>query len=277
MTKQALAAQQTTMLRAIAEPDLNNATNLIAVCAYTTLASGVFSTQFMQKRGLQAYRANAHALAARALQAPYPVIEQMLGSEVFAMLARDLWHDHPPRLGDLAQWGGVLAAWMQQAPALAELITEHPYLYDVACTEWALHQCATAPDTSLDAASFALLTSHEAWQVHLRMAPGAQVVPSAYPVASIVLAHSAGEASVANALHHLSQQNAAETALVWRQGYVPQVRALANTEVAFVSAAVTGLSLQAALDAAHADFDFSAWLSIHVHSGLVVGAQVHAD
>ncbi len=276
MTKQALAAQQTTLLRAIAESDLNSATNLIAVYAYSTLVSGIFDTQSMQKRGLQAYRANAHALAARALQAPYPVIKQMLGSEVFATLARDLWHDHPPLLGDLAQWGGALAAWMQQAPALTKLITEHPYLCDVACTEWALHQCATAPDASLDAASFALLTNHEAVQVHLRMAPGAQVVPSAYPAASIVLAHSAGEASVADALRRLMQQSSAETALVWRQGYVPRVRALANAEVAFASAAVTGLPLQAALDAAHADFDFSDWLSINVHSGLVIGAQVHA-
>ena len=274
-----LATQQTILLRAIAAPSFTNAIDLIAGCAHSNWAAGIFNTHLLAKRGLQAYRANAHALAARALQTTYPVMEQMLGSETFAMLARDLWHDHPPQRGDLAQWADALAAWLSLAPALSDLVAEHPYLCDVARAEWALHRCATASDASLDAASFTLLTTHEPAHVRLRLAHGAQVQYSAYPVASMLLAHGSGGADASTTAQHmhslsaLLQQGCAETALVWRQAYAPKVRALATQEEAFVAAVVSGAHLLAAMDAAHPDFDFSTWLPSQVQNGLVVGAD----
>ena len=286
MTTPDLLQQQANLLYAIAAPSSNIAINSIAACAHSTDVSGIFTNEILQKRGLQAYRANAHALATRALQTLYPVIEQLLGFEAFDMLARDLWRAHPPVSGDLAQWGGDLADWMGQESAVAALLCEYPYLGDVARTEWALHQCATAADGALDAASFALLTTHEPSEVCLRLAPGCQVVHSAWPAASIVRVHGADSTESTNdhnphtineRLSALLQQNRPESALVWRQAYAPRLRVLAGDEIDFVNAVLAGKSLQAALDAvsavpAGAEFDFSAWLTANVHHGLVLGA-----
>ena len=281
MTTQHLLHQQATLLSAIATPRISDATDLIAACAYFTLPTGIFTTQSMQQRGLQAYRANVHALAARALQTPYPVTQQLLGVEAFAMLARDLWQAHPPVRGDLAQWGGALANWMGQAGDLTAILSDYPYLCDVARIEWALHQCSATADAMLDAASFVLLTSQEPFQVQLLVAPGSRALHSAWPAASIVLAHGAGstEPPSAHSLQHISNQlrtlmlqNRPESALVWRPSYAPHVRVLADDEVGFVAAVLAGQNLQAALGAADAGFDFSAWLTDNVQNGLVIGA-----
>ena len=100
MTTPDLLLQQANLLHAIAVPSSSIAINSIAACAHSAGVSGIFTNEILQKRGLQAYRANAHALATRALQTPYPVIEQLLGFEAFDMLARDLWQAHPPVSGD---------------------------------------------------------------------------------------------------------------------------------------------------------------------------------
>ena len=117
------------------------------------LLAAIFTAQAdPPSRGLAAYRTNAHANAQRALQAAYPVTEQLVSPENFAPLAHDFWHQHPPQRGDLAHWGHQLAAFLAASPQLADT----PYLADVAQIEWALHTCAGAADCSQDTASFAV-------------------------------------------------------------------------------------------------------------------------
>jgi Putative DNA-binding domain len=220
-------------------------------------------------RGLAAYRANAHASAQRALQAAYPVTAQLMGEDSFPYLARDFWHQHPPQRGDLAQWGGDLPAFL----AASEQLADTPYLADVARIEWALHCCASAPDRAQDAASFAALAEHAPEALSFLIAPGAVVLPSAYPAAAVVLAHQGqGSMEHAAALWHAG---VAQTALVWRQGFVPRLRALQDTDIAFTSAVCAGQNLAKALDLAHPDFDFSAWLTAQVQSGVVLGVMRH--
>ena len=121
-----LALQQQALLHALAAPSIQHATDLIAAYALSTRTMGINHSQNTVQRGLQAYRANASALAQRALLFAYPVLQQLIGDEAFAMLARDLWAAHPPERGDLAQWGAALARYLTNAPALAELVTDHP-------------------------------------------------------------------------------------------------------------------------------------------------------
>jgi hypothetical protein len=219
-------------------------------------------------RGLAAYRANAHATAQRALQAVYPVLEQLIGADNFAYLARDFWCQCPPQRGDLAQWGEGLAAFVAASAQLADT----PYLADVARIEWALHTCALAEDRSQDLASFVLLTQHEPQTLVLRVAPGACVLHSAYPAAAITLAHQ-DLGSLDNAAS-LLRAGTAQSALVWRQGFAPRLRALQDTELAFTAAVCEGQALSTALDAAHSDFDFSAWLAAQVRDGLLLGVDI---
>ena len=215
--------------------------------------------------GLAVYRANAQASARRALEAAYPVISQLIGEENFAYLARDFWQAHPPICGDLAQWGEPLAAFAAQAPQLADL----PFLPDVAHIEWALHVCAGAPDGIQDAASFGTLAERDPGSVWFSLAPGACALASTYAAAAITLAHK-GQGSL-DAAFDLVRQGVAQTALVWRQGFVPRLRTLHEHDLAFTQALLAGQALANALGAAHTRFDFSGWLVANVQNGLVLG------
>ena len=236
--------------------------------------SGASNTLF-NPRGLRVYQANRAVLAERALSSTYPVVAQLIGSESFEALARHYWQQHPPLRGDMGQWGSQLPAYLEAALQLAS----EPFLGDVARIEWAMHQAASAPDAVLDTASFALLAEQADKPVTLTLSPGAWVLASAFPVASLVNAHlypnQDGQPSLAEAAAMLAQA-CGEYALVWRQGFKPRVRSASAPEHHLVCALQAGSTLQAALDAALAvepAFDFSAWLGCAVQMGLITGAR----
>lgn len=229
-------------------------------------------------RGLAAYRSNGHAMAERALRAAYPVIAAMFGEQNFDLLARDLWHTHPPRGGDLAQWGAALSGFLQASDALSDA----PYLGDVARAEWALHRAASAADAEPDLPSFARLASENPQGLTLSLSPGTTVIGSRFPVASLVTAHLFGDPSLAEAAQRL-RDGIGELALVWRQGLRPRIAAIDPSAAALVQALQAGADLPGALDAACAadteppSFDFSAWLTAAVTDGLVIGVQRLTD
>jgi hypothetical protein len=217
-------------------------------------------------RGLMAYQANGHALAERCLLAAYPVIAQLIGSENFNALARDLWHSEPPRHGDLAQWGDALPAFL----AVNEQLADVPYLADVAQVEWALHRAAGAPDAEPDLPSFARLSSEDPETLTLLLAPGTVLITSAWPVVSLVTAHTTGEPSLAEVGQRV-RDRVGETAVVWRQGWRPCVAVCPANALGLLRALQRGAALTEALGQAADGFDFSDWLTQAVHSGLVLG------
>jgi len=225
-------------------------------------------------RGLAAYQANGHALAERSLLAVYPVIAALIGGDNFALLARDLWHRHPPRYGDLAQWGDALPDFVRSNAQLDDA----PYLSDVARAEWALHRAAGASDAEPDLPSFARLGQEDPQGLALTLAPGTAVIASPYPVASLVTAHLHGTPSLADAAQRL-RDGQGEHALVWRQGLRPRIAPLETAAAQLVQALLAGADLPQALDAACADadpeagFDFSTWLTAAVTDGLVIGVH----
>lgn len=264
MASEHLAAQQQALLQALfGQPD-------------ETLVQGFWhSDQPQTQRGLQAYRANGHALAERSLHAAYPVIEQMLGRDNFAALSRDFWHRHPPTRGDLAHWGDALPAFL----ASRETLADTPYLADVARVEWALHQAASAADAVVDPSSFARLSEQDATGLALTLSPGTALVSSRYPVASLVLSHRHAQPSLKQAAERL-RNAVAETVLVWRQGLRPRMAQVTSVEAALLRALLQGQDLPTALDAGLAAeteetqvFDFSLWLTSAVSAGLVTGVH----
>lgn len=254
-----LAEQQAALLAALFDWPAQDAAARLGA-----LARGVGSRP---GRGLKVYQANGHFLAERALGAAYPVLVQLLGSDSFADLARALWHAQPPQSGDVAQWGAGLADFVQ---ASAQLQSE-PYLADVARAEWALHRASTAADGQADVATLALLTTEDAAQLVLRLAPGWAALPSRYPLASLLLAHREGSPSL-EAVGQALQQGVAEDVLVWRAGLQPRLRQALPGECALLHGLQAGLALQPALDAAPA-LDFSRWLPLAVHSGLLLAVS----
>lgn len=267
---QALAQQQNALLQALfVRPG--------SVAAQTAIVElhGLLQAHDPQTaRGLAAYQANGHALAERALRSVYPVIADLIGHDNFAWLARDLWHEHPPQQGDLAQWGDALPTFLDGNPQLADT----PYLGDVARAEWALHRAASAPDAAPDLPSFARLAQEDPQGLALTLAPGTAVIDSRYPVASLVKAHLYGTPSLAEAGQRL-REGRVEHALIWRQGWRPCISGIDAPTAALLTALLQGADLPQALDAttqttgAHTAFDFSAWLTAAVTDGLALGVH----
>jgi hypothetical protein len=224
-------------------------------------------------RGLAAYRANGHALAERSLQAAYPVVAALIGGDNFSLLARDLWHRHPPRSGDLAQWGDTLPDFLHTNEQLADT----PYLSDVARGEWALHCAAGAADATPDLPSFARLGQEDPQGLALTLAPGTAVISSPYPIASLITAHLL-DTPLEQAAQRLCE-GWGEHLLVWRQGLRPRIAEVSAPAASLLHALLAGADLPQALDAAvavpdpQALFDFSAWLPGAVTDGQVIGVH----
>lgn len=265
-----LAAQQQALLHALfARPGRPE-----AGAAEAALSAWLDPGSPQTQRGLQAYQANGHALAERALGAAYPVITALLGTDNFALLARDVWHRHPPERGDMAWWGDALPAFLQRSEQLADV----PYLADVARVEWALHRAASAADATPDPASFARLGTEAPEGLALTLSPGTALIHSPFPVASLVTSHLHGTPSLSEAARRL-REGLGEHALVWRQGLRPRIAAIHPAAAALVQRLLEGGDLPQALDAACAceatgeAFDFTAWLTAAVTDGLVTGVH----
>lgn len=254
-----LLEQQLALLQALWRPRHEEAVDV--------MASHIRPAGQQWLRGLKAYRSNGHALAQRALAGAYPVVLQLLGEENFLALALELWQRHPPRRGDMAQWGEALAGHIE---SLAELNEQEPYLADVARVEWLLHCAATAADALPELSSFQLLAEQDPADLTLVLSPGAACLASRHPVVSIVDAHLENEPALEEAGKRL-RARIEETALVWRQGFKPRLRQAAPGEQAFVAALQEKHSLADSLQAAP-ELAFNDWLAPAVQSGLLVAA-----
>jgi hypothetical protein len=273
-----LAAQQTALLDVLHL----NTIDSIALRAYSMPAIGLFLSKSPAStlRGLRAYRANAQALAESALLAAYPVIRQLIGNDNFRHIAEDFWQAMPPERGDLAQWGRKLPEYLPQVPQLQALLQDHPYVFDVARAEWALHEAGTASDALLDAASFQLLATHDPAQLRLMLSPGCAVICSAYPIVALIQLHDLRVSDAHEAARKQIASGEPQTALIWRQGLRPVIDAAQPASAALIEATLQGHPLSVALDSAFeqtTDFDFSAWLAAQVPAGLLLGAALIAD
>lgn len=269
----ALEKNQQTLLTALfAHPGEGSAEASLATLSFT------LDTESPQAhRGWMAYCANGHALAERTLNSAYPVVAALLGADNFNLLARDLWHRHPPAQGDLARWGSELALWLTGRESLADV----PYLADVARVEWALHCAATWPDATIDTASFARLSTEDPAGLSLELAPDTTLIDSDFPVVALITAHKNG-VPVLSDVGAMLRAGVKQTALIWRQGLRPCVAACSPAAKALLQALRAGTQLVAALeqagtvdtvDGCGAGFDFSAWLTGAVTDGLVIGVR----
>lgn len=230
-------------------------------------------------RGLQAYRGNAVANAARALSAAYPTVCALIGIDDFQQLARELWLEQPPLQGDLAQWGEPLAAWLQVHPALGEW----PYLGDCARLDWAKHCCERAADAELDAPSIARLGDTDPARLRIELRPGLAVVASPWPIVTVHEAHreGAGTEALLGARAAL-RAGVAESALVSRSGWRAHVHRIDCATVAWTQRLLAGDSLATAIDAVSEDvaagrFDLAAWLGAALASGWLKGIKITDD
>lgn len=224
--------------------------------------------------GLQAYRANAQAIAERALSAAYPVLARLVGEETMAALARDLWRDHPPTRGDLAWFGAELADQLLAIPELADV----PYLADVARLEWAVHRAHTAADPQDGAPDLRALASEDPDALQVRFVDGSACAASTWPVLTVWRVHQVpadAEPDLGAAREALAAGQG-EAAWVWRRGHRVDVAELTPAECDFNQDLLAGHALGAALasvSARHPDFSFEHWLLRSLREGWLAGLQ----
>jgi len=254
------AARQQAMLAAIGARDAD-----CGVAGFSGPAERAVS-------GLAIYRANAAALAERALGVGFPTLQRLLGADDFKHMAREFWRDDPPRKGDIGLWGEALPDWLRAHPGLAPW----PYLGDCAELDWLLHCNERAADSTFDAASMSLLEAHDPERLRLLLMPGTAVFASRWPVASLHAAHEAG-ANGFDAVREALAAQRAEAVLVARRGWRGVVHSIDASTCAWSRDLLDGASLGAALARAASGFDFTAWLSLALTEGWLQGVVLEPE
>lgn len=213
-----------------------------------------------------AWRMNAF----RALSITYPTVLSLLGDDTFHVLIAMYVKQHPVDQSDWGRWGRSLPAWLAQQ---AEL-DAYPYLPDVAKLDWLCHTNERASDGQLDMASLMSLGTQPLHQVFLRLAGGVQVMSSVYPIFEIWMGHHAAKherADWMNQAHRALAKDLPQFVLVHRQPWRAMPSLITRSEHVFLSAVMSGLTLEHALDLASPfAFDFVPWLSHAVQRGVVL-------
>ncbi len=233
---------------------------LAALAAGASSVSGLRESGRRAVRGLEAYRANAEASAERALASTFATVRAMVGDEGFRHLAREFWLAHPPERGDLGEWGDAFPAWLATHAGLGAW----PWLADSARLDRALHRNERAEDATLDADSLGLLESTEPSALRLLLMPGAAVLHSTWPIATVHRAHRLEGDAAERAFAEVREAIAArrgEPVLVARKGWRGVVHVLDPITAAWMQDLLDGADLDTALTRAGEGFDFSAWLA----------------
>lgn len=224
-------------------------------------------------RGLEAYRANAESIAARALALTFATVQAMLGDDDFRHAAREFWRAHPPERGDLGEWGDTFPAWLAAQAGL----TAWPWLADGARLDLALHRNERAEDAVFDAASLTRLESTDPSRLRLLLMPGTALLRSPWPIATIHRAHrldgAAAELAFAEVREAIAAQRG-EQVLVVRRGWRAAVHPLDAITAYWLQDLLDGVDLATALTRAGTGFDFAAWLGTAVRESWLEGVVV---
>jgi uncharacterized protein (UPF0276 family) len=188
------------------------------------------------------YRGNMAAIQEKTLAAAFPVLEQLVGEEFFAALARAFGHACPSESGNLNLFGAHFSRFLAQFPHVAD----YPYFPDVARLEWAVQGAYYADDgLKLLPSSLLGLAPEVLDQSCFRLQPACTLMASEWAIAELWHAHQPG-----SELAFPPQLATPSCVLVCRPAWKPQVVALSAARHAMLAALADGQTFGAALDAA---------------------------
>lgn len=207
---------------------------------------------------LRIYRNNARENFLATLQAAYPVLERLVGTEYFRQMGLQYMQRHPSPSGNLHHVGARLAGFL----ALRFEGTEYAYLAEVARLEWACQEVLVAADHEpLDLARLGAVPSESYARLVFRLHPAVRLVASRFPVMRIWSANQPGS----DASERIDLASGGERTLVRRGSETVELRQLEAAEFAFLEGIARGEPLGAIADnAALAGFDLGAALRRYV-------------
>ena len=205
-----------------------------------------------------------------ALSDVYPVVKRLVGDDFFRFAAERYIPRHPSRHGNLHDFGGEFAAYLEHFPPAAGL----PYLGDVERLEWCWHESFHAADRcplALDG----LRTVAEASLPSLRfeLHPSCRLLASPFPIDRIWQANQPAGGEIAT----VDLAAGAVRLLIRRRGDAVEIESVGTAEFALLAAFARGVPLQDALMpayAADARFDFEAFLIKRASDATLVGFVV---
>lgn len=213
--------------------------------------------------GIAAYRGNGLAHATAALRIQFPAVLAMLGDTAFDAVCARHWRNRPPRQADLAKTGTEFAETITGQSELAPW----PWLADSARLDWALWQVLSDSPPHLTEADLQRLVNDEPAQLRIHLAAGTRLIQSPWPLVTLRQLHLLPESDTQTLQKAL--QLPGESAWVWREGFEAQCQTIPACEVLWIHALQSCSSLDAALDVAPNDVDFSAWLNQAVRHGWI--------
>lgn len=218
-------------------------------------------------RRLQIYRNNTLLNLTASLRATYPVIRRLVGDGFFDYAAAQYLAAYPSRSGDLEEFGGNFARFLETFAPAAELI----YLPDVARLEWAYHQIFyAAAHPPLDLPALAKVPVEQQDKLRFQLHPAAQLLQSPFPILRIWQVNQedyAGDAAV--------DLTAGGTQLLAlrRDNFQIEFQPLTAGEFSLLSALNEGCAFAVACEralTAQSDVDLSACFSRYVLQGVLV-------
>jgi hypothetical protein len=199
------------------------------------------------------YRNNVMVSLIDALADTFPVVQTLVGETFFRAMARVFAQANPPRSRLMVYYGDTFADFVGSFPPAAPV----PYLADVARLEMArvrAYHAADAAPAQPEALQAALADPEQLLSLRLHVHPSVQVIESPFAAVSLWAAHQ-GALSLTSV-----DPDAAQTALVFRQGLDVETVELPAGDARFVNALQTGQSLLDAAEAAGSwdtEFDLS--------------------
>ena len=135
---------------------------------------------------LALYRGNLTGLWEKSLASAYSVLKALVGDEFFEALARAYGKAYPSSAGDLNQFGGQFAAFLEGFPHVAD----YPYFPDMARLEWALHRAHYAGNAqAVDAERLGRLRPELLEETRFIFHPACKLIASDWAVIRLWQAH----------------------------------------------------------------------------------------
>ncbi len=207
------------------------------------------------------YRNNVALSLTEALQATFPVLQQLVGEEFFTAMVGQFLRQHPPRSPVLMYYGQDMPAFLEAFDPVQGL----GYLPDVARLELAVVASYHAGDAAaIDGAGLAEMAPDALLGARIELAPPVRMIRSAWPLYDIWRANT-GEPG-----HPIGDRG--QAVLVTRPEFDPSVQLMPPGGPTFVQALLDGKTFgsaqqEAALRAP--DFDLSQVLSLLLGGGAI--------
>lgn len=217
---------------------------------------------------LRVYRHHVFDSLAAALGATYATVQALVGEDFFRRLAYDFVAANLPRQPVLSEYGEGFADFIAGHEAAREL----PYLVDMARLDWALNAAFHAPlEPRLNAADLARIPPERLLALPLRLAAGATVVCSAWPIDRVWEASQPG-----STIQRVDLDAGPARLVVLRRPDDAGFVVVSAGEAAFLDVLASGGPLERAANAGLAaapDFDLSASFARLLGIGLFAALQ----